>query len=637
MLMTVLMAAVLVVCLVACTGEVQEKAPLNPTTEEEILPITATGYDAGVIPEELEYIPEGYRNPAEHQGALELLEYTTYDSFNYGVAGHELEKVAWVYVPYSYDPSQPYDIVYLSHGGWSNETTLMGTSDAPTGFKNIIDHAIEDGLIRPIIMVMPTYNNLSPSDSGDYGLALQLTDNFHNEFANDLMPAAESAYSTYAMGDVSSEGLLASRDHRAFAGFSMGSVNTWHTFQYCLPYIRYFNPMSGGGLSGAAAAQIATVQGFGPRDFFIFTATGTEDFAYSGFRSGVLAMPGDSGGFFELADSQDAGNLSYRERAGYTHDYRAADEYTYNALRFFFNGTYGGEDSAEQEPFSVDTPIADIIADPAFGSWGRLILPAQQGYWSGDRLGNLSLTWYSGIDPQMTVAICNYLHDAAVSGETVFLDLYSEAEKAADPRRDDTGLFFFRGEPGAPTAIICAGGGFSYVGAMHDSFPHALELSRRGINAFAIIYRPGAQTACENLARAIALLHEHADELGISMEGYSLWGGSAGGRMAAWLGSYGTEAFGEAAYPRSAACVVNYTGLSEVTGAEPPTYSAVGTQDYIASWYIMQRRIEAIRANGTPAMIEVFDGLGHGFGLGTGTIAEGWIDNAIAFWMEQVE
>lgn len=35
---------------------------------------------------------------------------------------------------------------------------------------------------------------------------------------------------------------------------------------------------------------------------------------------------------------------------------------------------------------------------------------------------------------------------------------------------------------------------------------------------------------------------------------------------------------------------------------------------------------------GTDAMIEVFDGLSHGFGLGTGTVTEGWINNAVAFW-----
>jgi hypothetical protein len=46
----------------------------------------------------------------------------------------------------------------------------------------------------------------------------------------------------------------------------------------------------------------------------------------------------------------------------------------------------------------------------------------------------------------------------------------------------------------------------------------------------------------------------------------------------------------------------------------------------------MERRINTIRANGTNAEIEIFDGLSHGFGLGVGTAAEGWLDNAVAFW-----
>ena len=101
-----------------------------------------------------------------------------------------------------------------------------------------------------------------------------------------------------------------------------------------------------------------------------------------------------------------------------------------------------------------------------------------------------------------------------------------------------------------------------YVAAMHDSFPHAMELSEKGYNAFALIYRPGAQTACEDLARAIAFIHENAEELQVDPEEYSLWGGSAGARMAAWLGSYGTAAFGEEAYPAPAAVIMQYTGLS---------------------------------------------------------------------------
>ena len=108
------------------------------------------------------------------------------------------------------------------------------------------------------------------------------------------------------------------------------------------------------------------------------------------------------------------------------------------------------------------------------------------------------------------------------------------------------------------------------------------------------IYRPGAETACEDLARAIAFLHDNAEELQIDMDAYSLWGGSAGARMAAWLGSYGTAVFGEKEYPRPGAVIMQYTGLSEVYGNEPPTYNCVGTADGIANYRIMQRRSEDI-------------------------------------------
>ena len=311
---------------------------------------------------------------------------------------------------------------------------------------------------------------------------------------------------------------------------------------------------------------------------------------------------------------------------------------------------------AEQVSWNENTRIDEVTSYPAFGDWGRMIFPVDAGYYSGSTLGSLRLTWYSNIQPAKTVEIVNYMKNKADAGDQIFYRIYTDAEIAADPWKANTGLFFFKadcrrdlddpadprdgGEAARPLitssrakfAICNAGGGFAYVGAMHDSFPHALELSKMGYNAFALIYRPGAQTACKDLARAIAFIHDHAEEMEVDTADYSLWGGSAGARMAAWLGSYGTESFGEAAWPRPAAIIVNYTGLSEVTGTEPPTYSAVGTADGIASWRTMERRIQAIRANGTDAEIEIFDGLPHGFGLGVGTAAEGWLDNAVRFW-----
>ena len=287
---------------------------------------------------------------------------------------------------------------------------------------------------------------------------------------------------------------------------------------------------------------------------------------------------------------------------------------------------------AEQVTWNENTRIDEVTSYPAFGDWSRMIFPVDTGYYSGGTLGRLRLTWYSNIQSAKTVEIINYMKNKADAGEQVFYRIYTEEEIAADPWKADTGLFFFKGNPGAKLAICNAGGVFAFVGAMHDSFPHALELSKMGYNAFALIYRPGAQTACEDLARAIAFIHEHADAMEVDATDYSLWGGSAGARMAAWLGSYGTAAFGEKVYPRPGAVIMQYTGLSEVYGNEPPTYNCVGTNDGIASYRTMERRIAAIQANGTDAMIEVFPGLSHGFGLGTGTVAEGWIKNAVSFW-----
>jgi len=295
------------------------------------------------------------------------------------------------------------------------------------------------------------------------------------------------------------------------------------------------------------------------------------------------------------------------------------------------------ESQNNSERYTADTKIIDVINDSVFGNYGRLLFPVNNRYYSGDTLGELRLTWYNNIDPNKTVEIANYMKEHAENGDTIFYDIYSDEEKTADPSKADTGLFFFKGNPGERFAVCNAGGGFAYVGAMHDSFPHALELSKMGYNAFALIYRPGAQTACEDLARAIRFIFENADELEVNTDCYSLWGGSAGGRMAAWLGAYGTAAFGEKDLPRAGTVVMQYTGYSEYSESDPPTYACAGENDGIADWRIMEARLTRLNELGIPTEFHHYKGLGHGFGLGTGTVAEGWIDDAVDFWETQID
>ncbi|MBQ8133762.1 MAG: alpha/beta hydrolase [Clostridia bacterium] len=294
--------------------------------------------------------------------------------------------------------------------------------------------------------------------------------------------------------------------------------------------------------------------------------------------------------------------------------------------------------SANSGAFTTNTPIQDVINYPAFGDYGRLIFPVNEGYYSGSTLGELSLTWYSEIRPEKTVEICNYMKDHADAGNVIFYDIYTDEEKAADPSKKDTGLFFFRGNPEAKTAICNAGGGFAYVGAMHDSFPHALELSRMGYNAFALIYRPGWETAMEDLGRTLTFLFDHAKELEIDMNNYSLWGGSAGARMAATLGNADDLFYytGRTDIPQASAVIMQYTGHSEALKNDAPTYACVGRSDGIASWRTMQNRLNTLTSSyGIPTEFHSYEGLGHGFGLGTGTAAEGWINDDVKFWETQ--
>jgi acetyl esterase/lipase len=248
-------------------------------------------------------------------------------------------------------------------------------------------------------------------------------------------------------------------------------------------------------------------------------------------------------------------------------------------------------------------------------------------------LGSL-LPYHSHVDPAAVVGGLNALIDDVQGGKTVFYDIYTGPQKAEDSSKANTGLFFFRGKPGAPFAVIAPGGGFSYVGSIHEGFPYAEAIRDRGLNAFVLKYRVGSggAPATRDLAAAVSYIFRNANRLGVSTEGYSLWGSSAGARMAAAIGSHGTARFGGDDLPRPSAVVMAYTGHTEVAAHEPPTFVVVGEHDGIASPSVMERRVAALRAKGAEVEFHRFAGLGHGFGPGIGTSAEGWLGRAITFW-----
>lgn len=79
-------------------------------------------------------------------------------------------------------------------------------------------------------------------------------------------------------------------------------------------------------------ASLVRESGYDWDDFFIFAASGTDDFAYSSFKSQIQAMVDVDDGTFRSADNEREGNLYFLEQEGGTHSGEYAEEYFYNGL-----------------------------------------------------------------------------------------------------------------------------------------------------------------------------------------------------------------------------------------------------------------------------------------------------------------
>ncbi len=182
-------------------------------------------------------MPAAMLTEAKNKGRVERF---TYDTRTYDEGNDKpLQKGAWVYLPFGYDPKKPYNILYLLHGGGVTEDWWFQMfPDTVT----ILDRMMEEKVCDPCIIVTPTYyreGNLQ--EDAEY-----VTEHFKEELRRDLIPAVEAHYSTFAKGDVSEENLVKTREHRAFAGLSLGSMTTYRAaFYNNYDLFAWYGPFSG--------------------------------------------------------------------------------------------------------------------------------------------------------------------------------------------------------------------------------------------------------------------------------------------------------------------------------------------------------------------------------------------------------
>jgi acetyl esterase/lipase len=305
-----------------------------------------------------------------------------------------------------------------------------------------------------------------------------------------------------------------------------------------------------------------------------------------------------------------------------------------------YSKTTEWKEQGSYDHITTNDTVRTIVNHPAFKGFNRLMLPGDNNTNHYDTpLSNVRslMPYHSHVNPDIVVGALNHMIDEVKNGKTIFYDLYTEQQKREDPSKEHTGLFLFRGAPGAPFAIVCPGGGFSYVGSLHEGFPIALEISRKRYNAFVVRYRIGSeQRATEDLAAAIAYIFRNAEALRVDTKDYSLWGGSAGARMVGNIALNGVAGYGGGKLPKPSIVVIAYTGQSSFSKDFPPTFITVSADDGIANVAVVDKRVENLRNAGVEIEYRRYRTAGHGFGLGTGTDAEGWLDHAVRFWKKQL-
>lgn len=141
------------------------------------------------------------------------------------------------------------------------------------------------------------------------------------------------------------------------------------------------------------------------------------------------------------------------------------------------------------------------------------------------------------------------------SGVKVDFDFYTDEEKAADPEKAGTKLFYIPGRIGAPFVVVCPGGGYGAVCSLKEGFTTAARLNELGYDAFVLSYRVRAMGTgdgsgimpkpLDDMAAAMRFINKNADKFGVSLDKYAVAGFSSGGHLA---GEWGTKNVGAVSY-----------------------------------------------------------------------------------------
>ena len=266
----------------------------------------------------------------------------------------------------------------------------------------------------------------------------------------------------------------------------------------------------------------------------------------------------------------------------------------------------------------------------------------------------------------------------------------TEDQESAETRPDGTviiskisrpTLSIYRPEKGkanGTAVLICPGGGYWIVAAKHEGYDVAEKFAANGITAFVLKYRiPSDETMTDRTTgplqdaqTAMNYIHAHAGEYGIRRNRIGIMGFSAGGHLAASVGTHYKKPvlpglkpasvkpdFMILVYPvisfsdsighlgsreqllgktPSKEQVEAYSNEQLVDASTPPTFLVHAKDDTGVKVENSIDFYEALKKHGVPADIYLYEKGGHGFGMNNPTSDVKWMDLVLE-WMGKIK
>lgn len=277
-------------------------------------------------------------------------------------------------------------------------------------------------------------------------------------------------------------------------------------------------------------------------------------------------------------------------------------------------------------------------------------------------------------EAQDVVSAMNLVINNYNRGVQITWQVYSPEEIAENVRLGMVQLYYFPANTAnAKFAIVVPGNGGFTTSELGEGGSMAWQLHEAGYAVFVLRYRSFMEATdnapVQDIGNAVRYVINHAAQFEVQPEDYALVGFSSGGQIVGLIGSdskeFGYQAFG---IPQPAALLLGYpindfaevkpvyhvvidptafgwryywTNISDVVNANyTPVFFWYGKNDvymkrmgFCLQGPTLQRALEA---SGATYKCLVFENAPHAIGTGRGTDAEGWVQQAVAFWEEQV-